>query len=328
MTLVLLREPISEPELALLQGEFPFMRFAILNPTDPTERIEELWPETDVLYSRYLLPEELDKAVNLDWVHVPTAFSDGLPYEQLQERGILVSQTPDERPEDIGLFVLASVLAFSKNLFGWNALSMQGHALSNTGLAESMLSIGQQAFLQIGLGEMGGQIARRAQQAGYRVLGATRKYSFHPYCHQVVALDDLDRVLPQADVVSFCVGREDVSSVFLEARNLARMKEGCIFVAVSTVKNIDLEALYVIAKEGRFRGVLLDLILNAPLPLSSLWSLPGLILTPGVAACPRAGERLAFKQFLYNLRQFALENYRDMRNLVSRKVLASLRRTR
>lgn len=328
MSLVLIREPISEPELALLLREFPFVRFDILNPADPMERIEELWPDADVLYSRYLLPEELNQAVNLDWVHVPTAFSDGLPYEQLQERGILVSQTPDERPEDVGLFVLASVLAFSKNLFGWNERSVQGRALSNTGLAESMQSIGQQAFLQIGLGEMGGQIARRAQQAGYRVIGVTRKYSFHPFCHQVIALDDLDRVLPQADVVSFCVGREDVSSVFLDSTKFAGIKEGCIFIAVSTVKNIDLEALYDIAKKGRFRGVLLDLILNAPLPLSPLWSLPGLILTPGVAACPRTGERLAFKQFLYNFRQFALENYRDMRNLVSRKVLASLRRTR
>jgi len=119
-------------------------------------------------------------------------------------------------------------------------------------------------------------------------------------------------------VVSLTIpyGKEGIAFKLGE-QELALMKQDSILILLGTSRHINEEALYELALEGKFRGILVDAYYQTAIsPQSKLWSTPNLLLTPGVSARPKEPDREAFKLFRYNLRQYMHGNFSDMQNLI------------
>lgn len=134
----------------------------------------------------------------------------------------------------------------------------------------------------IGLGGMGGATARwLKQRLAMRVLGVTRTGRPFRWADKVVAVDGIDRVLPEADTVVVMAPLTDGTRNLLDRRRLGLMKPGATLLNMGRAAIVDYEALADLLETGHLAGAVLDVFDPEPLPVSSrLWTTPDLVISP------------------------------------------------
>jgi len=316
---ILLREPISPDEFTSLISEFPQYRLLNLAPEQPLGSLGiEKCQQVEVVYGSFLEPSELNKLPHLHWVHSPTPYLDFICLDAIQKQGnILVTMTKDENIHQIGEFAICAAMAYAKKLFSWEEGSQDPKNIDIEGIRKKMWRISDRKFLQVGLGIVGTEIAKRAQDQGFKVFGAQEIPSFHPHCEEVYSLEEADRHLPDVDILSLAMPRERPCEVWLTRKRLEAMKDDSVIMGFGSGSIFDMDALSEIGMSGKFRGILLDAHFSPPITADyPLWSLPRVIVTHESGVYPLSERDQGFNLFLQNLRQYIHGNYSDMKNLL------------
>ena len=143
--------------------------------------------------------------------------------------------------------------------------------------------------LIVGYGAIGAAVERRL--AGFEVTVRRLARSARPGVH---GLADLPALLPAADVVVLLVPYTAETRGLAGARFLAGLKDGALLVNAARGAVLDTAALVAEVESGRLRAAL-DVTDPEPLPPGHpLWSLPGVFITPHVAAStPVSRQRAA-----------------------------------
>jgi len=143
--------------------------------------------------------------------------------------------------------------------------------------------------LIVGYGSIGAAVERRL--AGFEVTVARVARRARP---GVAGLSELPALLPQADVVVLLVPATPETSGLADGEFLARMRDGALLVNAARGAVVDTAALVAEVASGRLRAAL-DVTDPEPLPPGHpLWSLPGVFITPHVAAStPVSQQRVA-----------------------------------
>ncbi len=137
----------------------------------------------------------------------------------------------------------------------------------------------------VGLGDIGLQYARLAHAVGAYVIGLKRRSSACPEgVDELCLTDELDQVLPRADVVcSFLPGTASTYHLFNDER-FALMKPGAFFVNCGRGTAIDNEALFRALKNGVIAAAGADVMEIEPLPADNpLWKQPNMVITPHIS---------------------------------------------
>ena len=172
------------------------------------------------------------------------------------------------------------------------------------GLADSTVLI-------VGAGNIANAIARRLQPfevTVHRIARSARSDELG----QVHGMEDLDVLLPQADIVSLIVPLNNETHHLVDAAFLAKMKDGALLVNTARGKVVDTEALLAALHSGRIRAAL-DVTDPEPLPADHpLWKAPNCVVTPHIggdtgAFVPRA-QRMVAEQVQRWLRGEELRN--------------------
>ena len=321
MHIVLLQSRLTDEEITELIDEFP--QFLFLSPSEHTFRKlgEEQWDRVEIIYGNRLSKENLENAHQLKWIHSPVPNLNPLCLDALEKSGsVIVTVTREENAYQIGEYVMCGMLAYAKNLFHWLEADQNPQHLWDSKWRESMWTLKDRLFLQIGLGKVGTEIARRAQQLEMKVWGVQEKRTFHPHCRKVFSMEDLHEVLPYADVVSIALPRPQQKGTLFGKQEIKLMKEDSILIMIGSKSLIDEQALADEKNAEKFRGILIDAFYQVPVPpTSKLWKLPNTIITPEVAPRPKSEANEAYRLFRYNLRQYVHGNYSDMRNPLGTK---------
>jgi D-3-phosphoglycerate dehydrogenase / 2-oxoglutarate reductase len=114
----------------------------------------------------------------------------------------------------------------------------------------------------IGLGGIGGEVARIAAGMGMKVLA----YNRTPREQPGVTLAPLDDVLASADVLSINLVLSDATEKFLNAERIAKLKPGCLFVNTARAALVDEAAMMAALQSGHIRHAALDVFHDEPLP--------------------------------------------------------------
>ena len=157
-----------------------------------------------------------------------------------------------------------------------------------------MIELRGRTALVIGLGGIGTQVAQRATAFGMRVLAVDpTDVPMHRDVTYVGKPDELDVLLPEADVVFSCVPRTSESERMLGPKQFDLMKDGVYLINVSRGAIVDTEALVAALRSGRVAGAGLDVTDPEPLPSDHpLWDMPNVVISPHVAGfSDRLGER-------------------------------------
>jgi phosphoglycerate dehydrogenase-like enzyme len=111
-------------------------------------------------------------------------------------------------------------------------------------------------------------------------------------------VEDLHRLLPEADVVFLIAPYTPQTEGLIGARELALLPDGALLVNVARGKLVDTDALVAELATGRIRAAL-DVTDPEPLPADHpLWRQPGVLISPHVGGAssaffPRADRLMA-----------------------------------
>ncbi len=139
----------------------------------------------------------------------------------------------------------------------------------------------------LGFGSIGSAVARRLGPFGVEITGVARTRRA-----DALGLEDLDDVLPTADVLVDLLPLTGETAALLDAGRLERLPDGALVVNAGRGGTVDTDALVRELERGRLRAAL-DVTDPEPLPDGHpLWSLPNALVTPHIAGdSPQAAVR-------------------------------------
>ena len=161
----------------------------------------------------------------------------------------------------------------------------------------NMVAVVSNGTAVLGLGDIGGDYARKVHALGAHVIGVRRTNRNKPdYLDEQHTMDDLDTLLGRADIVAMVLPGGSATNHIMDERRLRLMKKGAYLINVGRGNAIDPDGLYKVLKDGHLGGCGLDVTEPEPLPADSpLWELENLVITPHVAGnffLPETFERI------------------------------------
>jgi phosphoglycerate dehydrogenase-like enzyme len=121
----------------------------------------------------------------------------------------------------------------------------------------------------------------------------------------VHAVDDLGRLLPDADIVVNLLPATASTDGLFDATMFGAMRENTLFVNAGRGRTVDTDALLAALESGRVRAVL-DVMEPEPLPAENpLWGAPNCIITPHSAGDTPGAERASWVLAGEQLRRYA-----------------------
>jgi phosphoglycerate dehydrogenase-like enzyme len=156
----------------------------------------------------------------------------------------------------------------------------------------------------VGLGSIGAEVARLAQQFGMRVVGLRRTPQGDEPC-ETWSSDRLHELLPMIDVLVLTAPLTADTVGMIGTQELALLPPGAHVVNVGRGQLVDEEALAAALASGHLGGAALDVFVVEPLPTESpLWDLPNVIITPHSAGGTPLATARAAEIFADNLGRF------------------------
>jgi len=127
----------------------------------------------------------------------------------------------------------------------------------------------------VGLGAVGHAVRWRLEGLGMRVI------AYDPYSPD--ATHSLDDLLAESDVVSMHAAVTPETAGMIGAEQLARMKDGAIFVNSARAQLHDTDALVAALQQGKLAGAALDHFVGENLPVDHpLCAMDNVVLTPHI----------------------------------------------
>jgi phosphoglycerate dehydrogenase-like enzyme len=154
--------------------------------------------------------------------------------------------------------------------------------------------------LIIGAGSIGAAIQRRLEpfEVSFTLVARGARDGVH-------SVDELPRLLPQADVVVLVVPLTPETTGLVDADFLAALPDGALLVNAARGPVVDTSALTAELASGRISAAV-DVTDPEPLPADHpLWEMPNLLLTPHVAGSVRGLLPRAYRLVGEQVRRFA-----------------------
>lgn len=137
----------------------------------------------------------------------------------------------------------------------------------------------------LGLGQMGGTVARRLASNGYRVHGWSTRPATIDGVHAHHGADALQRVLASCEIVVNVLPLTDATRGLFDAAAFARMREGASLVNLARGAHVVEADLLAALDAGRVRHAVLDVFAVEPLPREHpFWTHPRVTVLPHAAA--------------------------------------------
>jgi phosphoglycerate dehydrogenase-like enzyme len=230
---------------------------------------------------RFLVP-------GLRWVQAISAGTDQFPDDDLAAAGVVLTSARGAHTPAVAEHAIALLLTLIRGI---------GPAMRDVPERAWRIRPATEARGRtlgvLGLGSIGGEIARLAAALGMRVIGTKRSPGgYRGPAERVLGPDGTLEVCREADAVVIALPGADAPAV--GAPELAALEGGWL-VNVGRGSAVDEAALVEALQGGRLLGAGLDVFTAEPLPAGSpLWDLPNVVITPHAAwASDRLAPRVA-----------------------------------
>lgn len=221
----------------------------------------------------------LARASKLRWIHVIGAGVEHLQPLDWVPDGVLVSTSSGAHVPKAGEFIACALLMLNNDI-PLHATNQRAHAWTQAhsgGIDGKTLAV-------IGVGALGGEGARRAQQLGLRVRGVRLSGAAHEHVDEMYRPAELDRALDGAHFLLLAAALTPETSGLIGAAQLDRLAPAAGVINIARAGLLDYDELAVRLIDGSLGGAVVDVFDQEPLPPQShLWDCPNLIITPHVA---------------------------------------------
>ena len=260
-------------------------------PAESRDSIET----AEVVVATHVSRDLLDAGPNLRWIQALSSGVEFFDFEDLRDRGIILTNAAGINAEPIAQQVFGYVLAFERRILDGIRNQQRGVWERYRGRELTGKTLGV-----VGLGAIGSRTAELADAFGLRVVGTKRDPTSAPdVVDEAYGPEGLYDVLVESDYVVLSCPLNEETRGLLGPEELGCMKESAVLVNVSRGPVVDEPALVEALKQGVIRGAGLDVFETEPLDDDSpLWNLSNVIVTPHMAGSsplkvPRAVEVFA-----------------------------------
>jgi D-3-phosphoglycerate dehydrogenase / 2-oxoglutarate reductase len=279
---ILVADKIADSGIAMLREQgFEVVEAYGSSP----EKVIALSSDVDAIIVRSatkITREVFAAAKNLKAVGRAGVGVDNIDVDAATERGVIVMNTPG------GNTIAACELAFTHLLCTARPI-VQADASMKSGKWDKKsfegIELNAKVLGVIGLGRIGGNLAKRALAFNMRVL-AYDPYLTEEKAHQMgVEKVELDALLAQADYISIHMPKTAETNHMINADAIAKLKQGVRIVNCARGGLIDEAALVDALKSGKIAAAGLDVFDTEPLAADSpLRTLKNVVLTPHLGA--------------------------------------------
>ncbi len=233
---------------------------------------EDFWT---VETNRALVPQ-LFALPRLRWFHTFSAGVDHPAFRTLLERGVLLTNSAGASAQPIAQYALGMMLRAAKRMDLWAQAQRERRwqPIEPDELTGKTVGI-------VGVGHIGGEVARLAKAFGMRVIGCRRRPRRPRHVDELVPLERLTDLLGRCDYVVLALPLSSQTERLIGQAELWAMPSHAWLINVSRGQVIDEAALVRALKEDWIAGACLDVFWEEPLPATSeLWSLPNAVVSP------------------------------------------------
>lgn len=224
----------------------------------------------------------LAQAANLKVIGRAGAGVDTIDVDAATARGIAVMNAPDGNTLAAAEHAISLLFALARHIPRADA-GMKAGEWPKAGLTGFELE-GKKLGV-IGLGRIGGTVARKAAGIGMEVAAHDPFLPAAAAAKGSVPLKTLDELLAWADIVTLHIPRTKETTNLLSETRMRAMKKGAYLINAARGGLVDEAALIRLLDEGRLAGAALDTFTTEPLQADSpLRAHPRLILTPHLGA--------------------------------------------
>ena len=261
--------------------------------------------EADVLLVSGLWRSELlEKAGRLRFIQSISAGTDQYARPLLKERGIRLASGQGANERAVAEHAMALILALTRRLPEARDNQSRRHwrgMIGDIGGREEEL--GGKTLLIVGLGRIGGRLARLAKAFDLRVLGIRRDPAAgRNGADEVAGLDRLPGLLPEADIVALTCPLTPETEGVIGSAALKLTKPSALLINVARGRCVAESALIEALAESRIAGAALDCVVEEPLPATSpLWAFPNVLITPHTGGETRRFEDNILDLLMENL---------------------------
>ena len=298
----------DEPLIAVLPARFR----ALLEGKLP-ERIEPRWwetpgelealaPEARIgwfdLFDKPPARRALASGTRLEWLNTAFAGVDWLPLDELEERGVVLTNGSGINAVTVAEFAVLGMLAIARDYPAIVRAQDRCDWLESTGAPRELA--GSRALL-LGHGAIGGRIGSLLEAFGVEVVPARSRGG-----DGALGPDEWRSQLGTFDWIILTLPATQETSGLIGAGELAAMKREAVLLNLGRADCIDQDALVEALRSKQIGAALLDLTEPEPLPPGHpLWSLENAHITMHRAGLPNeATRRRAAERFLANCERF------------------------
>ncbi len=304
-------------QLGDLEAQVPGLDLVFAERKDMLKLVVDCDAIVPVSYGRGA--QELFRAAKkVRWVHSYSAGVENVVHiPELRDSDIVLTNAKIVQGPEIADHAFSLLLFHTRNLKQYSrADGWMGRARTRLPIIE----LRGKTLVVVGLGGIGTQIAQRAAAFGMRVLAVDPKDK--PFSRDVAYVgkpDELDDLLPQADVVISAVPHTSESEGMFGKKQFGLMKDGVYFINISRGKIVQTEALVAALRSGKVRAAGLDVTDPEPLPKDHpLWKMDNVVITPHIATVSDKVTARQMKLIRDNITRFATG--RQLRNVVNKRV--------
>jgi gluconate 2-dehydrogenase len=231
-------------------------------------------------------PDMIEGATRLKALSTVSVGYDQFDVDDLTRRGIILTHTPDVLTESTADTVFALILASARRVVELAEWVKEGNWKASIGEACFGVDVQGKTLGIVGLGRIGGAVARRAA-LGFRmnVLYTNRHANEEAEKEYGARRVPLDELLAQSDFVCLQVPLTAETRGLIGAEELKKMKPSAILINASRGPTVDEAALIEALRNGVIRAAGLDVFEHEPLPADS-----PLLAMKNVVALPHIGS--------------------------------------
>jgi len=208
---------------------------------------------------------------------------DTIDYEYAQSKNIKVMNTPLASSASVAELAIGYMFMLARSLYKASA-SMKSETWDKKSFEGD--EIGGKILGLIGIGNIGKEVAKRANALGMTVI------AYDPYVKEVegIKLLGLDELLAQADYISLHLPKTNESANMISTEQFAKMKNGVRIINCARGGIIDEDALYDALVSGKVSGAALDVFNEEPPIDWKLAKLENVIASPHIGAATKEAQ--------------------------------------
>jgi D-3-phosphoglycerate dehydrogenase len=277
---VLVADPIAKEGLEILKGKVDVDVKTGLKP----EELIKIIGDYDALIVRsetQATPDIIKAGKKLQVIARAGVGLDNINIEAATQQGVVVVNAPTGNTISACEHSMALMLALARHVPQanaklksnlWNRKEYVGTELKNKTLGV------------IGLGNVGSEVARRAQAFAMRILGYDPFVS-EDYAHNLgIELVPLEKIYKEADFITLHLPLNKDTKGIIGPREFAMMKPSVRIINCARGGLMDEEALYNAVEEGKIAGAAVDVFSKEPATDSILFKSDKIIVTPHLGA--------------------------------------------